>query len=230
MSIRSMRLWLATALTATFSLLSPAHAEVITFESAAPSVFVQGETFAQGGYSLTVNGDYGVVDTVAACYIISCPTGNDTAFYYGVNDGRLLLTRNGGLFDLLGFDAAFLAPYPQPAGVDAGQIRISALDSNGTRINAGFAFAVSDDLGFAFTTYSGSALSAFRNIVSVEFLACTYDTFGLCLNVNQNLSQFTLDNLQVVPEPASVALMGLGLGALLLAGRRQRARPSSQQA
>jgi hypothetical protein len=217
MRTRSMRLWLAAALTSTISVMSPAQAEVITFESVAPNVFSDGETFAQGGYSLTVSGSYGAVDTVASCYILSCPTGNDTAFYYGVNDGHLLLTRNGGLFDLQGFDAAFLAPYPQPAGVDAGQIRISALDANGTRINAGFEFAI-----------SGSDFSAFRNIVSVEFLACTYDSFGLCLNVNQNLSQFTLDNLQVVPEPGSVALMGLGLAGLLLAGRRQRARTSSQ--
>jgi hypothetical protein len=228
MLTRSMRLWLAAALTSTFAVLTPAHAEVITFESVGPNLFLQGETFAQGGYSLTVNGDYGVVDTVASCVIVSCPTGNDTNFYYGVNDGHLLLTRNGGLFDLQGFDAAFLAPYPQSAGVDAGQIRISALDANGTRINAGFEFAISDDFGFAFSTYSGSDFSAFKNIVSVEFLACTYDSYGLCLNVNQNLSQFTLDNLQVVPEPGSVALMGLGLAGLLLAGRRQRARTSSQ--
>lgn len=209
----------------------PAHAETLTFESLAPALYLDGEAFVESSYTYTVKGDFGLVDTVAACSSFACPVGNATKFYYGVNDGALRLERSDlGSFGLLGFSAAYLASQRYGAGFEAGKIVVLGKNGAGTAVaTASFAFAPSVVSGFPFTTYAGAALAAFADVRSVEFSACSYDAAGMCVNVNLNLSQFALDNVQVVPEPTTWLLWTAGLTGLAIASRRRSAGAEPSQ-
>jgi hypothetical protein len=197
-----------------------AHAATSTvdFEAVTPQLYTDHETIADHGFNLTVLGDFGAVDTAASCFIATCPTGDETQFYQGFNDSHVALARGDGqAFQLLGFDAGFIAPLSVDPGVDAGAIRLRAVGVDGQVY----------DRSFSFRSYGSgtSPLSGMGWLHSVEFFACTWDADGACSNPNQNLGQFALDNiaLQPVPEPATTALLALGLGGLVLVRNRRQA-------
>ena len=227
---RSVRRVLAYAAFGGMALVSQPGAANVTytvdFESVPPNLYFDTESFDQGPYRLTVGGDFGVVDTAAAFFVAQAPTGNPTQFYAGLNDSHLSMARiDGGIFSLLGFDAGFVTPAPVGAGVDPGFILALATDSGGSLISYSWAFTPSDAAGaFAFASYGGAAgFSLFTDITSVDFYACTFTASGSCENVNENLSQFAIDNIvAVVPEPSSVALLALGLMGLAVRRRRGR--------
>jgi hypothetical protein len=62
---------------------------------------------------------------------------------------------------------------------------------------------------------------------SLTIGSCLFDGNGGCVSPlagAENQSQFAIDNLQVVPEPETYAMMGLGLGLVgWLSRRRARA-------
>jgi hypothetical protein len=232
MSFRSRPLRVACASGAVFAALwtpvqSASAATVIDFEPLAPTIVIDGDVLAQGAFSmmgLAVPGSpgslVGAIDTAASCFVATCPTGNDTSFYQGLNDSRLTLARSDAkAFSLIGFDAGFLAAAPLPS-VAPGMMQIHAIGYGGKVIDMSFAFDSSDDLGnFAFKNY-GVGLGY---VTSVDFFACTFDASGACVNMNENLSQFGLDNIGVaaaVPEPSTYVLSALGLAALALRARR----------
>lgn len=219
----------ATAALALFA--SPAKAVVSTvdFESTGPGLYFNGDTIADQGYSFTVLGDFAAVDTAASCFIAVCPSGNDTQFYQGFNDSRVSLARGDGqVFQLLAFDAGFIAPLPLEPFTDVGALQMHAVAADGHAIDRTFLFDLSgEDGAVPFTSY-GSLDQPLGNmgwLRSVQFYACTWDADNTCSNPNQNLGQFALDNvvLQPVPEPSTLALAALGLGALVVRQRRRTA-------
>lgn len=99
----------------------------------------------------------------------------------------------GGVFSLLGLDFAF---DPIFGGVPGGDFNVVGL-LNGTQV------------AMQTLTLGSLASAAFndswKSLTSVTFSAT---------------SGFYIDNVAVVPEPGSLALVALGLGALVASGRR----------
>lgn len=207
-------------------------ATLIDFEPLAPTIVLDGDVLTQDGYALagvaqpgTPGSLVGAVDSASSCFVATCPTGNATSFYQGLNDSSLTLSRSdSGFFSLKSFDAGFLAAVPL-ASFAPGMLLLQGTSAAGGAVSASFAFDASDAAGnFAFKSYSLGA--AFDLLRSVSFSACTYDMAGACVNPNENFSQFALDNLAVaaIPEPSTVLLTALGLAALALRARRTTRR------
>ncbi|HJV60232.1 MAG TPA: NF038120 family PEP-CTERM protein [Albitalea sp.] len=212
-----------------WGLVPQAQATIVDFESFAPSLFADGDSFAENGYGMQVNGGFGVVDSAASFFLAQAPGGNDTQFYAGLSDGHLQFARLDALpFRIDGFDAGFVAPVPQDAGLMAGRIQLVGIDLLGNTVNRSWDLGVSgDDGSFPFISFSGADFSALPSLKSADFSACVYATsLDDCQNPYQNLAQFALDNINVavVPEPSTYALMALGLAGLALCARRRAAR------
>lgn len=202
--------------------LVPGASADVDFEGVAPSLYAAGDTFQLNGFRLSVVTGFGVVDTAAAFAIATPPTGNDTQFYGGLNDGRLRVeTVSGEPFSLAGFDAGFVGPFPVEPGVVAGRIVLLGETLSGAALTSSWELAPSQaDGSFSFLTYAAPAdFAGFGLLRSVTFLACIYDGAG-CFNPADNLAQYGLDNLRVqaIPEPETLVLLLAGLG--LLGARR----------
>ena len=211
-----------------------AAVQTLDFEATPPRLMLDGESLEEGGFRLTVRGDFAAVDTAESCFIAVCPSGNATQFLQSFNEGRIELSGAGGQgFSLLGFDAGFIAPVPLEPSTPAGALHIDALTLDGRRLSERFAFAPAGEDGSVGFSRFGSAsapLQGLGPLRSVAFFACAGDDGDPCANPGLNLDQFALDNLVLqtaspVPEPAPAVLMALGLAGLgLRRGRGARAR------
>ena len=215
---------LSAAAIGSAGLLPLAQAETITFESVS-GVYMPGESFVQGAFTLTTRLDFGVIDTATALGSQS-PTGNATQFYFNSNDGALDLARtDGGLFSLSSFSAAFVAL--DPASLQTTVIVAVGTLANNTQVTASWSFASSLTTHYPFSTYSSPAsFAAFGSVKLVQFHACSLVGSAICTQPTMNNGQFAIDNIVAtpVPEPAALTLMTLGLLGLGLRARRAAAR------
>jgi len=162
---------------------------------------------------------------------VTCPTGNSSAYYGGINDGYIAFgLQSGAAFRLTSFDASVFKIDGQvyPASPNPSSILIlrgwradnTFLDS------AQIAIGGPVDGSFAFKTYDLKTLSAtFANTEFVAARVISYSWNGTTYTNGSNLNNIALDNLTVsaVPEPGSWALMGLGLLGVAAYSRRRRA-------
>ncbi|QPF76032.1 PEP-CTERM sorting domain-containing protein [Roseateles sp. DAIF2] len=222
---------LAAATLVGSALASPATAFNIEFEGTAGTNFNGGSSFNEAGMKLSVvdpngSGFVGAGIGGGTCSISICPPRGST-YYAALTDGSLTLQNQQGLgFTLHGFDLGFIATVFDPllvgqvgqivvtgqAAYGAKEVRfdLQGLLDDGTSQFAHFDF----DLNFRSTWFS-----------RINIAACIYDFDGSCKpGESFNLAQFGLDSVagQVIPEPATYALMGLALGAAGFAGRRRR--------
>lgn len=223
--VRQMLSIVAFGALSALTLAGPVQAQVIDFESQAQDFYADGSSVTQAGFSFTQIGDFGVIADSSSFFIAQAPQGSDGQFYSVLNDSQVALSRGDGVtFNLDGFDAGFVSPVPQDAGVVAGRLVLIGTKVGGMSFTTSFEFGASDDSGnFSFQHFA-SGLGDFRNIASVEFLACVYVAGGGCANPADNLAQFSLDNVgvTVVPEPSTYALMALGLCGIAAYSRRAR--------
>lgn len=232
---------------------APAFAEVINFEAMLPTTNESGTSISQGAYNMAfvegaVFASWNVISPIGtvinssdplSCEIAGCPSGATGQFLAIQNDGAVTLTRSTGttFFSVGGFDFAFIAPVGNLQDGDYGRLQLSGeLAFGGGTISTALAFPGQSQPGkFAF---GASALDqAFRDGIfkSLTINACIWDANGDCSNSLEspafNQAQFSIDNISVtdVPEPASMLLIGVGIGALGLTRRRaaRAARPST---
>ena len=204
----------------------------LEFEGVAGMNFDGGQSFTEGDFRFTAfdpwgNGFAGFGAGVGSCgatYI--CPS-RSSAYYGVVNDGALIMDRSdGGTFSLAGFDLGFIANAFDPMLVGTiGKILVSGTNAGGTTI-AEFALeGVNGMTGAgAFGHFNFDAAFSGMAFNQVSFAACLDDGMGGCTAfANFGQGQFGIDSIHVIPEPASLALVGLGLAAATGIRRRRNA-------
>ncbi len=208
---------------------SAASAELITFESVAPDIFDGGQSFVDGLTTMTVLGEgfsgatVGAGDTFA-CDILTCPKGNDSSYYLGLNDGGLSVKYTAGnAIRLQGLDFGFVLPLPQAISGPVGRLQVTGVRMNGTLASISKEFSGQDANGdYLFTHWNISGQFSKTDFKSIMFNACIYDIDGACSSQAENLAQFAIDNIAVaVPEPSTWLLMGLGLAGVGAIARRK---------
>jgi hypothetical protein len=215
-----------------------------TFAPFAP-LFTDGDEFYQSGFrldSLSNASDAQPGDLVGAlvdgtdvantCFSVLCPTNNPSKFYTGLNDGILVLgSLDDSLFTVNSFDASFVGAGGDPLPSIAGALRLTGFRADNSSISQTYFLTgpnANGELGFhSFLTSGAFSTTPFQYLYVFAF-AC--NASGSCTAFSSDRGQFALDNLDLsvasvaalvpVPEPASVALIAVGLAAL--AGVRRR--------
>jgi hypothetical protein len=218
---------------AALSTCAVAQADVtLNFEGDAPGIFFAGgQTYIDDYWIETYGGTQtndlaGLIidgsDRYACDSGISCPVNNkskylalldDSYFYFGLADDSK--------FRLTGLQASFIgagqASYPATAGL----LVLQGFNANGSAVGGALQLGLSGPTSGAFN-FANYSTGAFGNqLVSfVRVLGYTCDTSGNC-NRSANLANFALDNIVTVPEPTTLALLGLGLAGFGVSRRRR---------
>ena len=224
------RLLAGGAAIACLGLLPQAQAvTVITFDTSAPNLYLDGDSFSESGFRMTTEHDFGTVDNADALGD-AAPSGNGTQFYFNSNDGDLLIDReDGASFSLAGFSAAFVPLIPSPSQAQITGIVAYGVTNSGDHLATYFGFGSSATSHFPFIKFDNSAgdFTRFSQLSGVYFFACAL-TGTSCDLATQNNGQFAIDDILVtpVPEPSTTVLLALGLvgvmGAASLGSRRRR--------
>jgi hypothetical protein len=184
------------ACVAAFCLATSAQAGVLTFNPPVEQITIDDNTFV----ATYPEGGFRITG-VAASFL---PLDNNGAggtggLFVSANSPIVLMAAGSGLFSLLGLDFAAVDPFG--VGLDpSASLMVSGLVNGGGLLEQTLPL---DNLGF-----KSFSFQSWDNLTQVRFAAN---------------ADFVLDNINVVPEPASLALVGVALAGLALSWRGRRA-------
>jgi hypothetical protein len=186
--------------TAALSLSLTASATTITFNSLehTGSNYQSMATYQEGGFNLDAHGSFASAEQGTTGWYFG-----SASLFNNAMGGTTTLTKIGG--GTFSFDSIDLAPVSTTYSTGATVSFTGQVHGGGT-VNQ--AFTLSN--GYAFSTFS---FSGFNNLDSVSWVqASPFHQFD----------NLVLDQSSNVPEPASLALIGLAAAAMGLARRKSR--------
>lgn len=156
----------------------------------------------------------------SVCLILVCPRNNATQYLAAFNDGiPYLLRLDGARFGVSGFDASFIANGITAPPVIAMLLRVQGFVGNGLVAQQDFLLPGLSGGGLDFQSFAFN--STFKDLTEVDFIGYACNAALNCSRAS-DLGQFALDNIGIIPEPSTWALVGLALVGM---GATRRRRP-----
>jgi len=152
---------------------------------------------------------------------ISCPVNNKSKYLAIYDDSYLYFgLADNSKFKLTSLQASFIGA-GQAYASTAAILVLQGFNADGSTAGGALQLGLSGPTNgaFNFANYSTGAFG--NNLVSfVRVLGYACDATGSC-NRNANLANFAIDNIVTVPEPTTLALLGLGLAGFGVSRRRR---------
>jgi hypothetical protein len=154
---------------------------------------------------------------------ISCPVNNASQYYAGLDDGYFYFGLNSGShFKVSSLKASFIGTGQSSLPAVSALLVLQGFNDNGSLLGGAFQIPLYGPTNnqFSFTDFNLSSIPYEYSYVRLLPYLC--DASGSCSR-GGGVANFAVDDIVTIPEPASMALFGLGLAGIGAMTRRRRA-------